>query len=237
MRVLIVDDELPARQRLRRLLLSFEDVRVVGEARDGTEALEQVASLAPDAVFLDVQMPGPSGLDVAASLPEPPPAVVFVTAHDRYALQAFDNAALDYLLKPVEPDRLARAVQRLRTAPRIAERASVGSAARLLIADRGRTHVVACADIVWLQAADNYVEVHVGERSLLMRRTLAGLLRDLGPAFVQVHRSAAVALARVQSVQPRERGDAVLLLASGAQVRCSRQYRAALLAALQTPRP
>ena len=117
MRVLIVDDEAPARERLRRLLLAFEDVHVVGEARDGEEALQQVAALAPDAVFLDVQMPGASGLDVAASLPEPPPALVFVTAHDRYAVQAFDSAALDYLLKPVEPDRLARAVQRLR-APR-----------------------------------------------------------------------------------------------------------------------
>ncbi len=182
-------------------------------------------------------MPGSSGLDVAASLPEPPPAVVFVTAHDRYALQAFDNAALDYLLKPVEPDRLARAVQRLRTSPRIAARGSVGAAARLLIADRGRTNVVPCADIEWLQAADNYVEVHFGGRSLLMRRTLAGLLRDLGPAFVQVHRSAALALAHVQSVQPRERGDAVVLLGSGAQVPCSRQYRAALMAELQAPRP
>jgi two-component system LytT family response regulator len=97
-RVLIVDDEAPARERLRRLLLPFDDVQVAGEARDGEEALQQVAALAPDAVFLDVQMPGASGLDVAASLPEPPPALVFVTAHDRYALQAFDNAALDYLL-------------------------------------------------------------------------------------------------------------------------------------------
>lgn len=234
MRVLIVDDEAPARERLRRLLLAFEDVHVVGEARDGEEALLQVAALAPDAVFLDVQMPGASGLDVAASLPEPPPALVFVTAHDRYAVQAFDSAALDYLLKPVEPDRLARAVQRLRASPRIAERASVG-ALQLLVAERGRIHVVSCADIEWLQAADNYVELQLGGRSLLMRRTLAGLLRDLGPAFVQVHRSAAVALAAVQTVRPRERGDAVVVLASGAQVPCSRQYRAALLARLQPP--
>jgi two-component system LytT family response regulator len=234
MRVLIVDDEAPARERLRRLLLPFDDVQVAGEARDAEQALQQVAALAPDAVFLDVQMPGASGLDVAASLPEPPPALVFVTAHDRYALQAFDNAALDYLLKPVEPDRLARAVQRLRTSPRIAERASVG-ALQLLIAERGRTHVVRCTDIEWLQAADNYVELQLGGRSLLMRRTLAGLLRDLGPAFVQVHRSAAVALAAVKTVRPRERGDAVVVLASGAQVPCSRQYRAALLARLQAP--
>ncbi len=237
MRVLIVDDEGPARERLRRLLAAFDDLQVVGEARDAEEALSQVAALTPDAVFLDVQMPGASGLDVAASLPEPPPAVVFVTAHDRYAVQAFDNAALDYLLKPVEPDRLARAIQRLRAAPRIAARASLGAAAQLLIPERGRTHVVRCADIEWLQAADNYVELHFAGRSLLMRRTLAGLLCDLGPGFVQVHRSAAVALARVQSVRPRERGDAEVLLGSGAQVPCSRQYRSALMARLQAHRP
>jgi two-component system LytT family response regulator len=233
MRVLIVDDEPPARARLRRLLEAVEDVEIAGEARDGADALAQVDALAPDAVFLDVQMPGPSGLDVAASLADPAPAVVFVTAFDHYALQAFDAAAVDYLLKPVDPERLARALQRLR--------AKLGAPARpapskLLIPERGRTHVVAVAEITWLEAADNYVVVHAGERAPLMRRTLAGLLADLGAGFMRVHRSAAVALAHVTAVEPEEKGDATVVLRDGARVACSRQHRAALVERLRTAR-
>lgn len=234
MRVLIVDDERPARERLRRLLAAFDDVQVVGEARDGEEALGLVAALAPDALFLDVQMPGPSGLDVAASLPDPPPAVVFVTAFDHYALQAFDRAALDYLLKPVEPDRLLRAVLRLRErGPRMPMPARPPPA-QLLIPDRGRTHVVAVAEILWLEAADNYVVVHTAERAPLMRRPLATLLADLGTGFIRTHRSAAVALAHVQALQPLGKGDGLVLLrGSSAAAPCSRQYRAALLARIE----
>lgn len=236
MRVLIVDDEAPARQRLRRLLAAFDDVRVAGEAQDGEHALSQVATLAPDALFLDVQMPGASGLDVAASLPEPAPALVFVTAHDHYALQAFDTAAVDYLLKPVAPDRLARAVQRLRErarGPGPSQREPTRPApAQLLIPDRGRTHVVTVAEILWLEAADNYVVVHTADRAPLMRRTLAGLLADLGETFVRTHRGAAVALAQVLQVQPRGKGDCLVVLRGGAAVPCSRQYRAALRARL-----
>jgi len=231
-RVLIVDDEAPARARLRRLLGASEDVKVVGEARDGEEALRLAAELAPDALFLDVQMPGASGLDVAASLPDRAPAIVFVTAFDRYALRAFDAAAVDYLLKPVEPERLARALARLR------ERRPAASQPRpapqnLLIPDRGRTHVVAAAEIAWLEAADNYVVVHAGQRAPLMRRTLSGLLADLGEGFARTHRSAAVALAHVVAVQPLDKGDATIALRGGASVPCSRQYRAALLARLR----
>ncbi len=234
MRVLIVDDEKPARERLRRLLMAFDDVQVVGEAHDGEDALTQAAALTPDALFLDVQMPGASGLDVAASLPEPPPAVVFVTAFDHYALQAFDTAALDYLLKPVAPDRLARAVQRLRerATPAPTSKAARPPPTQLLIPDRGRTHVIAIADILWLEAADNYVVVHTPERAPLMRRTLAGLLADLGTGFARTHRSAAVALAHVQQVQPRGKGDSVVVLRGDAQAPCSRQFRAALMARL-----
>lgn len=239
MRVLIVDDEAPARAKLRRMLAAFDDVEVVGEAGDGASALEAVARLAPDALFLDVQMPEVDGFDVAASLPDDGPALVFVTAHDRHALQAFDTHALDYLLKPVEPERLARAVQRLRAASLAAApgtpspRAGVGGAAQLLIPDRGRTHVVRCADIDWLEAADNYVNVHAKGRELLMRRTLAALLEDLGPAFVRTHRSAAVALARVDMLRLRDKGKAVVQLTSGDEVPCSAQHRLALMQRLQ----
>lgn len=237
MRVLIVDDEAPARARLQRLLLTHPDVRVVGQAADGADALQQVATLTPDVLLLDIQMPGISGLDVAVSLSDPAPAVVFVSAHDHYALPAFEAAAVDYLLKPVEPVRLARTLQRLRR--RLARQ--TGDAplplrpppAQLLIPDRGRTHVLAVDRILWLEAADNYVVVHSADQGQpLMRRTLAGLLVDLGEGFMRCHRGAAVALAQVQSVQTRDKGDALIQLRGGAQVPCSRPFRAALLARL-----
>lgn len=236
LRVLIVDDEAPARERLLRLLRTFPDVQVLGQARDGEEALAQVAALSPDALLLDVQMPGPSGLDVAASLPEPAPAVILVTAFDRYALQAFDAAALDYLLKPVEPERLARAIQRLRERQALAAdkrpAAPKPPPAQLLIPDRGRVHVLPVAEIQWLEAADNYVIVHGDGRAPLMRRTLAGLLDDLGSGFVRTHRGAAVALAHVMQWQARANGDGLLLLRGGTSVPCSRRQRAAVLAGL-----
>ncbi|CAN5361743.1 LytTR family DNA-binding domain-containing protein [soil metagenome] len=253
MRVLIVDDEAPARAKLRRMLAVFDDVEVIGEAGDGAQALALAAQLAADAIFLDVQMPEVGGFDVAASLPDGGPCIVFVTAHDRYALAAFDTHAVDYLLKPVAPERLERAVQRLRSAPRLPARAKVGGTGepaqaprqrsgtpkQLLIEDRGQTHVVRCEDIEWLAAADNYVELHLRasaalpSRMLLMRRTLAALIDDLGPAFLRTHRSAAVAVGCVQSVLAREKGDATVLMQSGAEVPCSRQHRVGLIGRLQ----
>ncbi len=145
LRLLIVDDEPPARARLRRLLAARPDVQVVGEATDGLQALAQAEALRPDALLLDVQMPGPSGLDVAASLPDGDggaPAVVFVTAFDDYALPAFDAAAVDYLLKPVDPARLARALDRIRQ--RRAPGGTRPAAARLVVAERGQLRVIDC---------------------------------------------------------------------------------------------
>lgn len=241
MRVLIVDDEALARSKMLRMLRAFPDVEVVGEASNGATALALTAQLRPDVIFLDVQMPEVSGFDVAASLPDnstadataDAPAVVFVTAFDQYALQAFDAHAVDYLLKPVEPERLARAVQRLRKSMRGAARPSVGMPAQLVIAERGQTHIVRCADIEWLEAADNYVNLHLPGKSLLIRRTLAALLNDLDAAFVRTHRGAAVALAAVLTVRPRGKGDATVVLRSGAEVSCSRQYRESLMQRLQ----
>ena len=191
------------------------------------------AQLRPDVIFLDVQMPEVDGFDVAASLPDDAPAVVFVTAYDQYALRAFDAHATDYLLKPVEPERLARTVQRLRVSEHGAARASIGVPAHLMIAERGQTHVVRCADIEWLEAADNYVTIHLPGRSLLIRRTLTALLSDLGPTFVRTHRSAAVALDAVLTVRPQGKGDATVVLRGGAEAPCSRQYREALMQRLQ----
>jgi two-component system, LytTR family, response regulator len=229
-RVLVVDDEPAARARLRRLLTSFPDITIVGEAPDGERALERCARLMPDAVFLDVQMPGISGLDLASSLPDPAPAVVFVSAHDRYAVDAFDTAAVDYLLKPVELGRLTRAVERLRLAA--GGSGAVPVPAQLLILERGRTLVIAVSDILWLEAADNYVIVHTDQSAPLMRRTLAGLVRDLGPRVMRIHRSVAVALGHVRGVQARGRGDSLVSLTNGASVPCSRQYREQLLEGL-----
>jgi two-component system LytT family response regulator len=233
-RALIVDDEAPARHKLRRMLGAFADVEVVGEAADGAAALSLAAELQPDVIFLDVQMPEVDGFDVAASLPDGGPALVFVTAFDRHALKAFDTHAADFLLKPVEPERLGRALERLRAASRAWSRPGVGvPPAQLLIVDRGATHVVRVADIEWLQSADNYVYVHLQGRSLLMRRTLEALLADLGPAFARTHRGAAIALARIGSLRPRGKSDATVVMQSGAEVPCSRQHRTALLQHLQ----
>lgn len=232
MRVLIVDDEPPARARLRRLLAAHPQVQVVGEAADAGEALAAVAALAPDLLLLDVQMPGASGLDLAASLPDPAPAVVFVTAYDAHALAAFDAAAVDYLLKPVDPARLARSIERWPLRPAAA---SAAPPARLLIPDRGGTRVVDTAGIVRLEAADNYVVVHtLRQGAPLMRRTLEALVSDLGPGFRRVHRRHGVALAQVRALKPGVRGDAVAQLADGSECPVSRAWRAALEHALAT---
>jgi len=232
-RALIVDDEALARSKLLRMLRVFPDVEVIGEASDGASALMLAAQLRPDVIFLDVQMPEVDGFDVVASLPDDAPALVFVTAFDQYAVRAFDAQAADYLLKPVEPERLARTIQRLRGTVRSAARPSVGMPAHLMVADRGKTHVVRCADIEWLEAADNYVNIHLPGRSLLIRRTLAALLNDLAPAFVRTHRGAAVALAAVLAVRPRAKGDATVVLRSGVEVPCSRQHREMLVQRLR----
>jgi two-component system, LytTR family, response regulator len=229
LRLLIVDDEPPARARLRRLLAALPGVMVVGEAGDGLQALALTETLRPDALLLDVQMPELGGLDVAASLPDGGPAVVFVTAYDDYALPAFDAAAVDYLLKPVDPARLARAIARLRQRGPAAARPT---AARLVVSERGQLRVIDCSSLLWLQAADNYVELHAAGRMHLLRRTLDALLADLGPGFVRIHRSRAVAVAAVSAVEAAERGNATVRLSDGTTLACSRAWRVALQRAL-----
>lgn len=237
MRLLIVDDERPARERLRRMLVAEPGIEAIMEAADGIDALRLLPAFRPDALLLDVEMPELSGIDLAASLPAPGPLVVFVTAYDAYALRAFDANAIDYLLKPFDAARLRRALERLRArlAARELEAARpTGLAPRqLLVTERGATRVVQVADIEWLETADNYVALHTVRDAPLLRQTLAGLLAQLGGGFVRCHRRAAVRLDAVLRIVPLDKGDCELELRSGARVPCSRQYRAALVAALQ----
>jgi two-component system LytT family response regulator len=237
MRILIVDDERPARDKLRRLLTLQSDVAGIEEARDGVEALTRIAQWQPDAIFLDIQMPEINGLEVAASLPEPAPVIVFVTAFDKFALQAFDANAIDYLLKPFDEQRFLRAMQRVRERlpTRESGRFPVDAAPleRLLIADRGVIKAVPVAEISWIETADNYVLIHTASGEHLMRQTMTGLLPRLGRAFMRCHRRAAVRIAAVERVVSLEKGDSELIVTGGQRVPCSRQHRADVLSRLE----
>lgn len=239
MRILIVDDERPARDKMRRLLEQEPGITAIEEARDGVEALERLPAFAPNVLLLDIQMPEVSGLDVAASLPSPAPLVVFVTAYDQYAIQAFDANAVDYLLKPYDQQRLQRALQRVRerlahpqTTPAVHPLPAIS---QLLIPERGGTRIVKVEQIQWIETADNYVVLHTADAQPLMRQTLAGLVDKLGPRFQRCHRRAAVQLDWIAGVQNLDKGDSELVLRSGARVPCSRQYRAEVMDRLQAP--
>jgi two-component system LytT family response regulator len=237
MRVLIVDDEKPARDKLHRLLSQEADVTALAEARDGVEALEQIAAFKPDVAFLDIQMPEVSGIELAASLPAPAPLIVFATAFDQYAIRAFDANAIDYLLKPYDQARLQRALVRVRErlkAPQAAPAFDSGhQVQQLLITERGVTRIIKVDLVQWIETADNYVVLHTSAEQPLMRQTLAGLLDKLGPRFMRCHRRAAVQLDWIESVVALDKGDCELVLRGGARVPCSRQYRAAVMEKLQ----
>ena len=236
MRVLIVDDEAPARDKLRRWLTEQSDVALVGECGDGLEASASIARLQPDAVFLDIQMPGMSGLEVAAQLePAMAPLLVFVTAYDEHAIKAFDLNAIDYLLKPYDKDRLHKTLDRLRgrrgeapaagaTAIRAA-RAQTGSSGRLLVPQGEELQLIDASSIHWIEADDNYVHVHAAQGKYMLRRTLADLLIQLGERFTRIHKSAAVNIAEVKSLSPLFKGDHEVHMRNGAVLRLSRRYK------------
>ena len=225
MRVLIVDDEPAARVRLRRLLAAEADVAELLEAPDAPAALALVQTLAtpPDLALLDIEMPGGHGVQLAAALRETGVrCIIFSTAHAEHALQAFELAALDYLLKPYTAERLGAALARVRE---LLARPIAPVGEWWLDGERLRL-----ADVQWISAADNYIELHLPPRSLLERATLADALARPGWAarFVRVHRSHAVNPAHVRRIQRLPSGEAVLTLASGEALRVSRGYRAAL---------
>ncbi len=240
-RVLLADDEPPARRKLAAHLRDEADVEIAGEAANGLEAVEKIGSLAPDLVFLDVQMPGLTGLDVVETVgPAAMPPVVFVTAYDEYAVRAFDLEAVDYLLKPYDAARFRSAMERARR--RVAGPGSAASLERLVAALRPRhldrfvvrdgekVVLVPARSVLRLEAEGNYVRLHTGEGSHLVRETLARLEERLDPRrFARVHRSEIVAVEAVRELLPWSHGDYVAVLRNGTQVRVSRRYQARLL--------
>jgi two-component system, LytTR family, response regulator len=241
-RVLIADDEAPARGKLERWVAEQPDMQVAGYAEDGLVAAEGIERLHPDVAFLDIQMPGLSGLEVAAQLEgSSAPLIVFVTAFDEHAVKAFELNAVDYLLKPYDKDRLLRALQRVRerlgggresrSAAVAMARAQTASSERLLVPDGERLQLIDSTSIEWLEAEDNYVQVHTAARRYLLRRTLQDLLMQLGEErFVRIHKSAAVNLSAIAALTPLFKGDYEVELRNGRALRLSRRYRDLLFA-------
>jgi two-component system LytT family response regulator len=244
----IVDDERLARDKLRRFLAETEGLRVIGEAGNGAEAVALICRERPDVVFLDVQMPGMDGFAVLEDLPdEMLPAVVFVTAHDEYAIRAFEVEAIDYLLKPFDRARLARTVARVRRQLRrdsgeLAEkvRRLLASGAgerrplrRIAIRSGGRIQSIPVDEIHWFEAADNYLKIHTAKAVPLIRETLAELERRLDPdVFIRIHRTAIVRIESIREVECLFHGDYEVVLRSGTRLPLGRKYRDRLLEAL-----
>ena len=241
-RALIVDDEAPARDLIATLLRNEPDLEVVGECNNGRDAIAAIQRLSPDLVFLDVQMPGLDGFGVLAELQtERLPLVVFVTAFDRHAVRAFEVHALDYLLKPFEYDRLRQAVRHARTqlaqGPDAADQTRLISLLeelhnrgqswnRLAIRDAGRIVFLQPDQIDWIEAEGNYVRLHIGKESHLLRETMTAIEARLASRkFLRVSRSTIVNLERVVEWQPLFHGDSVVILRDGTRLTVSRVYR------------
>lgn len=241
MRVLIADDEPPARDKLQRWLGEQGDLEVVARAEDGLQAAAAIDQARPDVAFLDIQMPGLNGLEVVAQLEQATaPLIVFVTAYDEHAVKAFDLNAVDYLLKPYDKERLLKSLARVRerlgdrqshASAVVTARAQTNSNDRLLVPEGERLQLIDSGAIDWLEADDNYVHVHTASRSHLLRRTLQDLLAQLGEQrFVRIHKSAAVNISAIASLTPLFKGDYEVSLRNGRTVRLSRRYKDALFA-------
>jgi len=236
MRVLIVDDEPLACERIRTLLRGEPDVEIAGECHDGKSAVERIRRLVPDLIFLDVQMPEMNGFEVLQMLETVPP-VIFVTAFDEFAVKAFEVHALDYLLKPFDRERFQKALARARHSD-MAEKLR-GLLAhlrehkpyldRLVVKTGGRVVFLAADEIDYVEAEGNYVRLHVGRESYLLRQTISNLDSQLDPAaFVRIHRSTIVNLSRVKELHPLFRGDFTVLLRDGRELLLSKTYRGRL---------
>lgn len=243
LRVLVVDDEAPARRKILRLLKQEPDVQVLGEADGAEAAVAAIEKYKPDLVFLDVQMPGTDGFGVVQALSagaaKSAPRIIFVTAHDQYALKAFEVHAFDYLLKPVGEERFRAALARVRE-----ERAQAGEgfasqfqalmqelqrergySERILVQENGRARFVAAREIAWLEADGNYVTLHCGAKTYTMRGTLETMQGALDPKeFVRINRSSVVRLDTIRELLPWFHGEYKVMLADGRELRWSRRF-------------
>ena len=246
LRILIVDDEPLARERVRAFLREEPDVEIIGECGNGPDASETIRRDRPDVVFMDVQMPGSDGIKVVSELPvENRPAIIFVTAHESFAVDAFGVHAIDYLLKPFDQTRFQRALKRAAEYVRARRAGDLGARLETLLADapaapkktgrlafksEGRVVFLKPDEIVWVEAADNYVLLHlVDAPRLMLRDTLSALEERLGSAeFARVSRSAIVRLDQVKELQPTFHGDYTVVLRNGTRVPLSRSHRGRL---------
>ena len=227
MRALIVDDERLAREELRELLAAHPEIEVVGEAANGPEAQKRIAELQPDLLFLDIQMPEQNGFELLQGLEPPVPEVIFVSAYDKYALQAFENSALDYLVKPVEPERLAKAIARLRKlepAPAAEPTGALTPESQVFVRDGDRCWFVPLRDIVLLEADGSSTRVYFGNQKPVLPRALTALEARL-PAdqFFRINRSQIVNLKSIETIEPWFSRSLRVKLKGGLEVEFSRR--------------
>ena len=251
-RALIVDDEPLARRRIKNLLAHDSGVDVIGECSDGYKAVSSIRDLTPDLVFLDVQMPAMDGFEVIKTIgAERMPTVIFVTAYDQYALKAFDVNALDYLLKPFNRSRFQKTLERAKTTIRRMHDRDVndqllsllgdlqreqGMPDRFIIKSGGRVVFLRVEEIDWMSTVGNYLRLHVGRDSHLMRETMSGMESQLNhERFMRIHRSTIVNLDRVKEVQPWAKGEYVVIMRDGTRLIMSRRYRERLNERLNRP--
>lgn len=250
-RALIVDDEAPARTRIRQLLKNESDFEIVADCSNGRQAVDVIGREKPDLIFLDVQMPGLTGVEVCEALAAANfalPLVIFVTAYDEYALKAFEVHALDYLLKPFDRERFQKAICRARdqllrsregeTDARLSAlladlRAGAKRTDRLVFKENGKVIFLRAENVDWVEADGNYVRIHAGTESHYVRETLAGMEAQLPPSgFMRISRSLLVNLDRIKELQPLFYGDYVVVLSDGSRLNMSRNYRDRLEAIL-----
>ena len=241
-RTLIIDDESLARDRIKRLLRDEDGLHIIGECGNGSDAVKSITEMSPDLVFLDIQMPGKNGFEVIKSLNSKKlPTIIFVTAYDQYALQAFDVHALDYLLKPFNRDRIKKAVSRAREHMEHRRLGDIDERLNSLIADLrgekkyldrlvvksvGRVFFLKSDEIDWIEAAGNYVKLHVGRESHMIRETMNGIEAKLDPEkFLRIHRSTVVNIDRIKELHPMFSGDYAVILRNGTELALSRNYR------------
>jgi two-component system LytT family response regulator len=253
LKTLIADDEPLARERLRFLLAEDEEIEIAGECRNGREVVAALKETRYDLLFLDIQMPGKGGFEVIEQIgPANIPITVFVTAHNHYAVKAFEVHALDYLTKPVEPERLRAAL--IQVKEKIEAKAALNTHAqlssllagmkksesypqRILVPNGAKDSFVATTDIEWIEAADYYARIHVGQKTLMLRETIKQLSASLDPKqFVRVHRSAIVNVERVREILREGRSEGWVVLSNGERLKMSKSGWQALLAATRSMR-